>query len=146
MYKHIILIVSYIDTTTKNMSSFVEQMRSLSIEPKKEKEPNNIDSKVYKDKQAILNRIQFITDKYYDDILSGIQKSAGKGYNKYFINLNAEDFVIEGIDYEANKLKRRWLSMLLAEKSDLVPEGKPSLNGFRFTVWNNKKNTIVFEW
>lgn len=126
------------------MATFIEQMRNLSIEPKKE--TKDTDSKFYKDKQLILERIHFVTDKYYDDILAGIQKSAGKGYQKYFINLTAEDFVIDGVEYDTNKLKRRWLSMLLAKNSDLVPQDKPSLHGFKFNVLKNEKNTVIFEW
>ena len=129
------------------MSTLIEQMRAKAKESntlkKMEKEG---DSKAVKDKNAIMERIKFVTEKYYDDILEGIQKAAGNGYYKYFINVDPTDFVIEDIDYEANKLKRRWLSMLLAENSEILPKDKPSLNGFKFSVWNNAKNTIVFEW
>ena len=126
------------------MSKFVEQIRNTSV--KNNKQSKEIDSKVLKDKQDIMKRIKFVTNKYYDDILDGINKAADKGYTKYYINLCPDDFIIPDVEYEANKLKRRWLSMLLSENSELVPEDKPSLNGFTFKVWNNEKNTVVFEW
>ena len=124
------------------MSSFVEQVRSASKQPVSKNNEVKHNEKTI----IIMDRLKFVTDKYYDDILEGIKKAASKGYTKYFINLQGEDFVIPDIDYEPNKLKRRWLSILSTEKSELVPHDKPSLNGFRFTVWNNQKNTVVFEW
>jgi len=96
----------------------------------------------------------FLTDKYFNTIVSVIKKSANYGYRKVIHKFDKNDFKanFSGLGYP-NEFIKLWLDELTDYESCYLPideenQTKISLQGIEHSVihYNNHNITIKFQW
>tara|TARA_Y100000816_G_C25726725_1_gene382967 strand:- start:57 stop:446 length:390 start_codon:yes stop_codon:yes gene_type:complete len=119
------------------------------------KSKEEIEAKAAKHAEHLINvkdeKFKFLTEKYLNDILAGIERAAKKGYREKYMNFDREDFKAncKGLGYP-NEFQRMWLdevskptSSYIFKDEDEVPR---CLEGIEANIWNNSSFTTVFKW
>jgi|TARA_B100000787_G_scaffold169935_2_gene162988 cyclopropane fatty-acyl-phospholipid synthase-like methyltransferase len=133
--------------------TFAEDMIELSSRKHKlklEKKLENINRRENIKHQKFL----FLTDKYFDSIVSIIKRSSNYGYRKVFHKFDKNDFKanFRGLGYP-NEFIKLWLDELTDYESGYLPVDEEnqtiiSLQGIDHHVvfYNNNNITIKFQW
>ena len=96
----------------------------------------------------------FLTDKYFESIVSIIKRSANHGYRDVFHKFDKNDFKanFKGLGYP-NEFIKLWLDELTDYESSYLPTDEEnqaviSLQGIEHRVmnYNNNNITIKFQW
>ena len=134
--------------------SFASKMAELSISSGS-KSKEEIEAKAAKHAEHLINvkdeKFKFLTEKYLNDILAGIERAAKKGYREKYMNFDREDFKAncKGLGYP-NEFQRMWLDEVSKPTSSYIfkdENGVPMcLEGIEANIWNNGAFTTVFKW
>ena len=134
--------------------SFASKMVEMSIE-NGSKIKEEIEAKAAKHAEHLINvkdeKFKFLTEKYLNDILAGIERAAKKGYREKYMNFDREDFKAncKGLGYP-NEFQRMWLDEVSKPDSPYIfkdKDGIPKcLEGIEASIWNNGAFTTVFKW
>tara|TARA_B100001564_G_C20576888_1_gene641106 strand:+ start:562 stop:966 length:405 start_codon:yes stop_codon:yes gene_type:complete len=133
--------------------TFAQDMIELSKKKNKLKLEKNI-SNINKRENIKHQKFLFLTDKYFDTIVSVIKKSASYGYRKVIHKFDKNDFKANfpGLGYP-NDFIKLWLDELTDYESSYLPideenQEKISLQGIEYNViyYNNHNITIKFQW
>ena len=134
--------------------SFASKMAELSISSDS-KSKEEIEAKAAKHAEHLINvkdeKFKFLTEKYLNDILAGIERAAKKGYREKYMNFDREDFKAncKGLGYP-NEFQRMWLDEVSKPTSSYIfkdEDGVPRcLEGIEASIWNNGSFTTVFKW
>ena len=133
--------------------SFASKMAELSISSGS-KSKEEIEAKAAKHAEHLINvkdeKFKFLTEKYLNDILAGIERAAKKGYREKYMNFDREDFKAncKGLGYP-NEFQRMWLDEVSKPTSSYIfkdemefqcvlKESKPTFGTMAFTT--------VFKW
>jgi hypothetical protein len=133
--------------------SFADKMRNISkaeskISEKKKLSEEELAARMEKIKDE---KFKFLTEKYLDTILRGIENAARKGLNEKYINFSRDDFKAncKGLGFP-NQFQGKWLDEMKNPESAYLPTledgSKPSLEGISFDIWNNSAFTTHFTW
>ena len=134
--------------------SFASKMAELSVNyGSKSKE--EIEARAAAHAEHLINvkdeKFKFLTEKYLNNILAGIKRSANKGYREKYMNFDREDFKANcnGLGYP-NEFQRMWLNEVSKPDSPYIlkdEDGTPMcLEGIEVSIWNNGAFTTVFKW
>tara|TARA_Y100000768_G_scaffold388191_1_gene382693 strand:- start:239 stop:643 length:405 start_codon:yes stop_codon:yes gene_type:complete len=133
--------------------TFAQDMIELSKKKNKLKLEKNL-SNINKRENIKHQKFLFLTDKYFDTIVSVIKKSASYGYRKVIHKFDKNDFKANfpGLGYP-NDFIKLWLDELTDYESSYLPideenQEKISLQGIEYNViyYNNHNITIKFQW
>tara|TARA_Y100000389_G_C17467068_1_gene526613 strand:+ start:1170 stop:1574 length:405 start_codon:yes stop_codon:yes gene_type:complete len=133
--------------------TFAQDMIELSKKKNKLKLEKNIVN-INKRENIKHQRFIFLTDKYFDTIVSVIKKSATYGYRKVIHKFDKNDFKANfpGLGYP-NDFIKLWLDELTDYESCYLPideenQTKISLQSIEHSViyYNNNNITVKFQW
>jgi len=133
--------------------TFAQDMIELSKKKNKLKLEKNLVN-INKRENIKHQKFLFLTDKYFDTIVSVIKKSASYGYRKVIHKFDKNDFKANypGLGYP-NDFIKLWLDELTDYESCYLPidqenQEKISLQGIDYSViyYNNHNITIKFQW
>tara|TARA_Y100001935_G_scaffold255554_1_gene269423 strand:- start:404 stop:808 length:405 start_codon:yes stop_codon:yes gene_type:complete len=133
--------------------TFAQDMIELSKKKNKLKLEKNL-SNINKRENIKHQKFLFLTDKYFDTIVSIIKRSANYGYRKVIHKFDKNDFKANfpGLGYP-NDFIKLWLDELTDYESSYLPideenQEKISLQGIECNViyYNNHHITIKFQW
>jgi hypothetical protein len=137
------------------MSTFAEKMNKIAQDALEhhavENEGQAASNKADRIETVKKTKFEFFKEKYLESIIGGIERTAAKGENKKFVNFNREDFKANcyGLGFP-HEFLRMWLTEVSNPNSIYALEnedGSPRcLEGIKFSIWNNQKFTVVFEW
>ena len=133
--------------------TFAQEMIELSNKNMKIKMEQNI--AIAAKRECVKHeKFLYLTNKYFDNIVSIIKKSANSGYRKVIHKFDKNDFKADfpGLGYP-NQFIKAWLDELTDNESSYLPideenQTKISLQGIDNIVlfYNKKYITIKFQW
>lgn len=102
-----------------------------------------------KKRQQEVKEVKFteLTKKYYFQIKRGIENAAKEGKSEKYINLDRNDFKANCFGLgNPIQFQKIWLEELCNPKSDYIPSGEESFEGFTFQPLDNFKFTTKISW
>ena len=94
----------------------------------------------------------FLTKKYHEVIMFGLDHAASRGKYEKYINFDREDFKANcpGLG-NPREFQALWLSEMTNPESSYVPINpltgeKRDFQGIKYDIWNNGAFTTVFTW
>ena len=111
----------------------------------KEKEYKN---KIFAEK--VENRynelMEFLTDKYYEQVVSCLKYNAGNGKHQAFMNFKYEDFKANMPTLgKPKEIQKKWIEEMKNPNSIFLKEKRP-LEGISYDCWGNGSFTVHFKW
>ena len=90
--------------------------------------------------------MEFLTEKYYDEVVSCLNFNAEKGRMEAFMNFEYDDFKANMPTMgKPREIQNKWLDEMKNPASTYL-SGRRPLQGINFHCWGNPAFTVQFNW
>ena len=121
----------------------ITEVNLIRIEKDKEYKKKIFDEKV---KNKYNNLMEFLTDKYYDQVVSYLKYNAECGKHEAYMNFTYEDFKANMPTLgKPRKIQSNWLHEMKNPTSSFL-KGRRPLQDISFGCWGNGSFTVLFTW
>ena len=123
--------------------SKTSKVNSIRIEKEKEYKQYIFDKKVENRYNELM---EFLTEKYYHDVVSCLKFNAEKGKMEAFMNFNYDNFKANMPTLgKPREIQRKWIEEMKNPNSIFL-KGKRPLEGINYDCWGNRSFTVHFTW